>query len=279
MEELLKEMLRQGVAWLPTEALGNFVEGMTYTDASRAVRAVWGADSKEARYIDEHYSVVRVSEEHVRATGPVQRAAAELEQALGRAPTIDEVVGHVGVLPRELVEKILANSLLVERASVRPRFKHDCDACIFLGQWTNRAVVYDLYVCPKEMSVQEGSTCCLARFGHDGPDYASMTLSNKLWDESLAAIGGPRKSMRHCFVPELCEAWRRWSTTRPAGTVSSPEAVWEQGRRAELEQLPRRELRHMLGSTGCDLEIFKTTREELVDRIVRAEKKVRARKR
>jgi len=98
-----------------------------------------------------------------------------------------------------------------------PQFKHDCEACIFLGRWTEPEkdgvlrVEYDLYVCPRDWMARDGQhTCCVARYSSDGPRYASMTLSNELWDESLAAIGGPRKSMYHCYIPALCKAWERW---------------------------------------------------------------------
>jgi hypothetical protein len=69
---------------------------------SPGVRAVFAPGS----------TIERVREEQVLATGPVHRAAAELREKLGREPTVDEVVEHVEVLPRELVEKILSSSLL-----------------------------------------------------------------------------------------------------------------------------------------------------------------------
>lgn len=103
---------------------------------------------------------------------------------------------------------------------MKPLYTHDCDACIFLGTWdkplfasTARSksplVPYDLYVCPKEGL--KDHTCCLARFGSDGPDYASITLENSVWDESLAAhdTGKERPSMYLCWMPELLECWRR----------------------------------------------------------------------
>jgi len=43
------------------------------------------------------------------------------------------------------------------------RFTHDCDDCIFLGQYNE----FDLYFCPKE------STTVIARYGDEGGDYHS----------------------------------------------------------------------------------------------------------
>lgn len=43
-----------------------------------------------------------------------------------------------------------------------PRYDHDCDICWYLGRYRK----WDLYVCPLRPTV-------IARFGNDGPDYAS----------------------------------------------------------------------------------------------------------
>jgi hypothetical protein len=49
-----------------------------------------------------------------------------------------------------------------------PRYTHDCDACEYLGEHLE----YDLYYCPR----CDGGTV-LARYGNDGPDYASTMVS------------------------------------------------------------------------------------------------------
>lgn len=97
---------------------------------------------------------------------------------------------------------------------MKPLFEHDCDACVFLGTWRKNPDCdnqedFDLYVC--EAFTNLSSINCLARFGNDGPDYASMTLENSVWDASLAAhdAGKERPSMYLCWVPELLECWRR----------------------------------------------------------------------
>ena len=82
----------------------------------------------------------------------------------------------------------------------KPRYRHNCPGCMFMGHHGN----YDLYTCPG------GSfPCCIARFGDEGSEYSSMSMEMELWDASLAAIDGPRQSMYHCYIPELCEVWRR----------------------------------------------------------------------
>lgn len=49
----------------------------------------------------------------------------------------------------------------------KPKFKHDCDRCKFLGH------VYgcDMYSCPAELGT------VLVRYGNDGPEYSSCILS------------------------------------------------------------------------------------------------------
>ena len=88
---------------------------------------------------------------------------------------------------------------------------HDCSRCVFLGYWRSGTALFDLYKCVERL---DGHTSLVARYGSDGPQYCSMTMRNELWDESLDAIHGPRKSMNHCYIPSLCEAWRRVKRTR-----------------------------------------------------------------
>lgn len=94
---------------------------------------------------------------------------------------------------------------------MKPIYAHDCDACTFLGSGEAIGHSHDFYTCPKEISVSDSSTCCVARFGDKGSEYVSMTLEDVLWDESLAALdaGKERPSVYHCWVPELLECWRR----------------------------------------------------------------------
>lgn len=48
------------------------------------------------------------------------------------------------------------------------RFVHDCDKCLFLGQYKEK----DWYYCSEQ--ALDGSV--IGRFGNDGPDYASIPL-------------------------------------------------------------------------------------------------------
>mgnify|MGYP006291219159 CR=1 FL=1 len=52
-------------------------------------------------------------------------------------------------------------------ATTKPKFKHDCAACTFLGRLTVGGETADLYHCP-------GSKSVVARMSSDGPDYSSM---------------------------------------------------------------------------------------------------------
>lgn len=49
----------------------------------------------------------------------------------------------------------------------KPRYKHDCDGCVFLGQFDG----YDLYYCKRSDEDMGGTV--IARFGNDGSNYAS----------------------------------------------------------------------------------------------------------
>lgn len=49
---------------------------------------------------------------------------------------------------------------------MEPRYIHDCDSCIYLGQYKE----FDLYYCPGEPTV-------VCRYSDDGPDYGSGLIS------------------------------------------------------------------------------------------------------
>ncbi len=51
-----------------------------------------------------------------------------------------------------------------------PKFTHDCDKCQFLGTEHGQ----DLYICAGEYMVPGLGPSIVARFGNNGPDYASM---------------------------------------------------------------------------------------------------------
>lgn len=54
-------------------------------------------------------------------------------------------------------------------AHVKPRHKHDCDCCVFLGHYDKGETQYDLYYCPQPAMPE---STLIARFGPDG-DYLS----------------------------------------------------------------------------------------------------------
>ena len=49
----------------------------------------------------------------------------------------------------------------------KPKFKHDCDKCLFLGHYRG----YDCYICPNK-----DNGTLVARNGNDGTQYASVPL-------------------------------------------------------------------------------------------------------
>lgn len=54
----------------------------------------------------------------------------------------------------------------------KPRYKHDCDSCTFLGTRLN----HDLYFCGDPQGDDTGISL-IARYSDDGPDYKSSCLS------------------------------------------------------------------------------------------------------
>jgi len=66
---------------------------------------------------------------------------------------------------------------------MEPRYIHDCDACIFLGQYKK----YDLYFCGKGSLV---STTVILRYSDEGGDYHSgltftVTSGEEAYQEAL----------------------------------------------------------------------------------------------
>ena len=52
---------------------------------------------------------------------------------------------------------------------MKPRYTHDCDRCLFLGQLGDR----DWYYCAEQI----GGGSVIGRYSSDGPDYWSMPLN------------------------------------------------------------------------------------------------------
>lgn len=96
-----------------------------------------------------------------------------------------------------------------------PLYKHDCDACRFLGRYTYDApliegtqeMAVDLYVCP-----QHGRPTVLARASSDGPNYSSFPLSI-LWRQ-------PMTKEPSTYEPAIFEAVRRLGVSRVLGTIT-----------------------------------------------------------
>lgn len=132
---------------------------------------------------------------------------------------------------------------------MKPLYTHDCDKCIFLGTWRKNPDCdnqqdFDLYVCQSLTNLP--STNCLARFSNDGPDYASMTLENSVWDESLAAHDArkDRPSMYLCWMPELLECWRRWKDKQWKAAYLDHFSVGSAGVPAQRMESEERERMH-----------------------------------
>lgn len=91
---------------------------------------------------------------------------------------------------------------------MKPKFQHDCDSCIFLGTITSEGEDYDIWTCPS--SNKNGYAIVIARFGDDGPEYASTTTRVSHWEESAEHLdrGWARPSEYHVWTEVLVEGWK-----------------------------------------------------------------------
>ena len=73
-----------------------------------------------------------------------------------------------------------------------PVFKHICDNCEYLGHFDE----HDLYYCPK------GGPTVIARWGGDGPDYASGMAIAEAWDFKRLKDNAPSysKALRVAYL-------------------------------------------------------------------------------
>lgn len=63
-----------------------------------------------------------------------------------------------------------------------PKYDHDCKKCVFLGNFTDDEIDYDLYVCSHEFPFID---TLIGRYSSDGPDYCSGVYFIK----TIAPIG------------------------------------------------------------------------------------------
>lgn len=69
---------------------------------------------------------------------------------------------------------------------MNPRYEHDCDSCVYLGQFEQ----YDLYYCHHEPTI-------VCRFSSEGPDYYSgltFAVTSKREKYKVVLIRALRKS-------------------------------------------------------------------------------------
>jgi len=83
----------------------------------------------------------------------------------------------------------------------KPRYRHDCDTCQFLGRYEYGRVWYDLYFCPRP-----SSGTVVARYKSNGLDYMSLEITVLLyagqqWDSPLVE-GARRQIQRWIAIAE-----------------------------------------------------------------------------
>ncbi len=59
----------------------------------------------------------------------------------------------------------------VTAPNMEPRYRHDCDACVYLGRFTNDVGSRDLYWCKSRSHPNLDSV--IRRYGNDGREYTS----------------------------------------------------------------------------------------------------------
>lgn len=57
----------------------------------------------------------------------------------------------------------------------KPKWEHDCDSCVFLGNTIGGHHTVDLYY---HASTEHDYVSVIARYSDDGPDYSSTDLSH-----------------------------------------------------------------------------------------------------
>jgi hypothetical protein len=65
-------------------------------------------------------------------------------------------------------ENQINNSSFRRRSMNGPKYKHDCDKCIFLGSYSSNDMDHDLYYCS-----QKGFPTVISRHGDEGEKYTS----------------------------------------------------------------------------------------------------------
>jgi len=61
-----------------------------------------------------------------------------------------------------------------------PKYKHDCENCIYLGSLEEENIIYDLYICPNGKAI----STVIARFSSNGPDYYSGLIFAKEYEKN-----------------------------------------------------------------------------------------------
>ncbi len=79
-------------------------------------------------------------------------------------------------------------------STTKPRYTHDCSACVFLGHYDTEEGEFDLYACTARQV--GGDDSFIARYGDEGPEYASAP-------SSIASRPG-------FSIAPVVEAYRRW---------------------------------------------------------------------
>jgi len=83
-----------------------------------------------------------------------------------------------------------------------PHFTHDCDSCTFLGRdIDNDNSPLDMYFCP-----QGGLPTIIARFGSEGSEYSSATIS--VINENLDTFSHS-PLLRNMLIAEDKLLWKR----------------------------------------------------------------------
>lgn len=146
-------------------------------------------------------------------------------------------------------------------------YEHDCAVCRYVGAYCEKpgGRIHDLYVC--EGRSIPGSVTCVARYGNEGGEYASMSLSPDQWDKSVHLHEAKIVDVYCCRMPELLAAWKcasNWHIRNPVPNLEKTKSEYPEGH-------PMREVERILELSYPD-RMSDTETEARADAFVAAQR-------
>lgn len=94
---------------------------------------------------------------------------------------------HIGIYLEDWPHPI---GIMIPDDEEKPKYKHDCTNCVFLGPYAENNQHYDLYVCPND---GDKISTVIARYSDDGPEYFSGLYFAELYEKDPDQEGRANK--------------------------------------------------------------------------------------